>query len=149
MSEKRNSLQSLVSKCVGACAIALLVTASPAAAEVPLGTAFTYSGELLLGGAPVDEPVNGCAFEFSLWNDPLDAAPAAQVGSTLMQTEEVVGGRLTAAVDFGSDIFTGNARWLEIAVCCPSPCGDFTTLSPRQKLTPAPHALALRPSVTM
>ena len=52
-------------------------------------------------------------------------------------------GRFTVALDFGPDIFIGDARFMEIAVCCPSPCKDLTTLSPRQELTPAPHALAL------
>ena len=47
-------------------------------------------------------------------------------------------------LDFGEGAITGEARWLEIKVCCPSPCGgSYSTLTPRQKLTPAPHALAL------
>ena len=43
-------------------------------------------------------------------------------------------------LDFGSNAFGGDARWLQIAVQCSGDTG-FTTLSPRQPLTPAPYAL--------
>ena len=123
------------------CTLALLFASGTAlAGQTPVGTVFTYQGELSNGGVPVDEPLNGCDFEFSLWDADVDGS---QVGPTLTPTALVADGRFTVALDFGENIFTGNARWLKIAVCCPSPCVDFTTLSPRQELTPAPHALAL------
>lgn len=113
---------------------------NPALADVPVGTAVTYQGELEEAGSAVDDT---CDFEFSLWKDPVSVAGADKVGSTLAQTIVVADGRFTTALDFGGDIFTGGrALWLEIAVCCPSACA-VTTLSPRQELTPAPHALAL------
>jgi len=40
-------------------------------------------------------------------------------------------------LDFGSGVFTGNARWLEIAVRTNGASG-FVTLTPRQPLTPTP-----------
>ncbi len=143
MLEKRNSLRSMSLKCVGLLAIALLATAGPAAAQVPMGTAFTYEGQLLQGGNPVNDT---CEFEFSLWDDGNPAVPENQVGATLSETVIVEDGLLTVVLDFGADIFTGDARWLEIAVCCPpnvcsSPPTNFTTLSPRQELTPAPYSL--------
>ena len=46
--------------------LAILSGGSPAVAEVPVGTAITYQGELQQGGNPVDDM---CDFEFSLWND--------------------------------------------------------------------------------
>ena len=116
---------------------AILGDGSPAVAAVPVGTAFTYSGELQQGGSPVDDM---CDFEFSLWDDP-GTPPGIQVGSTLSQSIDVADGRFDVALDFGPDIFTGQARWLEIAVCCPAPCGPPTTLIPRQELTPAPYSL--------
>ena len=36
------------------------------------------------------------------------------------------------------------ARWLEVAVRCPAGSGDYATLDPRQELTAAPAALALK-----
>ena len=46
-------------------------------------------------------------------------------------------------LDFDQGAFIGDARWLEIRVCYPSGSCTLSTLEPRQKLTPAPHALAL------
>ena len=127
-----------LNSCILTLLCAVLWSGFPAAAEVPVGTAITYQGELQQGGSAVD---GMCAFEFSLWNDPASVNPLDQVGSTLMQTVDVAAGRFTATLDFGAGIFTGNARWLEIAVCCPVPCGPLTTLITRQELTPAPYSL--------
>jgi hypothetical protein len=41
--------------------------------------------------------------------------------------------------------FSGEARWLQIAVRCPAGSGTYTTLAPRQALTATPYALSLRP----
>ena len=49
-------------------------------------------------------------------------------------------GLFTVALDSGGGIFTGNPRWLELGVR-PNGGEDFTTLSPRQPLTPVPYAL--------
>ena len=49
----------------------------------------------------------------------------------------------TTLMDFGSGVFTGDARYLEIGVRPGTSIGDYTTLFPRQALTPAPYALAL------
>ena len=139
MSEKQNSLQSLGLKCATIVAVAVSAGSELSAAEGPPGTAFTYQGDLDEGGTPLDGTAN---FEFSLWDDPA-TPPGMQVGPTLSQTIVVADGRFTTSLDFGGDIFTGGrALWREIAVCCPSTC-TATTLSPRQELTPAPHALAL------
>ena len=46
-------------------------------------------------------------------------------------------------LDFGSDVFDGDARWLEIGVR-PGDQNDpniYTILSPRQKITPTPYAI--------
>ncbi|MCS7055401.1 MAG: hypothetical protein NZM18_04405 [Thermoflexales bacterium] len=109
------------------------------AALTNLGTAFTYQGRLTSSGAPV----NGtCDFEFSLWDS---ASGGTQIGSTQTHTGvSVTAGYFTiASLDFGSGAFNGRARWLAISVRCPTGSGSYTALSPRQALTPAPHALAL------
>jgi hypothetical protein len=101
------------------------------------GTGFTYQGQLKDTGGPV---TGLCDFQFGLWNA---SANGAQVGTTqTVSNVSVTNGLFTAQLDFGSNAFTGNARWLEIAVQC-SGDGGFTILSPRQALTPAPYALAL------
>ncbi|MHC4064237.1 MAG: hypothetical protein ACYSUI_07005 [Planctomycetota bacterium] len=115
-----------------------LVAQSQASGQLLLGTAFTYQGRLTLGGVPVTGP---CDFEFGLWDDP---AVGTQIGTT--QTENnvmVINGLFSVTIDFGSGAIDGDARWLDIAVRCPAGGGAFTPLSPRQELTPSPHALAL------
>ena len=105
------------------------------AGDPPLGTAFTYQGQLKQDG----NPVNGtCDFQFSLW----DAADdGTQIGSQTKTNVNVVNGLFTVQLDFGAGAFTGEARWLEIAVRCPAGSGSYTTLRPRQELTATPYAL--------
>ncbi|UCF35191.1 MAG: hypothetical protein JSV78_07775 [Phycisphaerales bacterium] len=117
------------------------VLAAPALlhAQTPVGTAFTYQGQIKQAGEPLDDTAD---FEFSLWNDPNSVDPGDQVGPTVAADNvSVDNGLFTVILDFGASIFTGDARWLEIAVRSPAGGGGFTTLSPRQELTPAPYAL--------
>jgi len=101
-----------------------------------MGTAFTYQGKLKAGGEPVNDD---CDVAFRLYDDPNGGS---QVGSAITRTVPISDGLFTVGLDFGGDIFTGDARWLGIRIKC-SGDGDFTTLTPRQALTPAPYALAL------
>ncbi len=89
-----------------------------------VGTAFTYQGELIDNGTPVDDD---CVFSFSLWDM---AAGGSQIGSTLTPTVTVTDGRFTEVLDFGDDRFPGSPRFLEMSVCCPAACTPSTTLSP-------------------
>ena len=52
---------------------------------------------------------------------------------------DVSNGLFTVTLDFGSGIFTGADRWLEINVRT-NGGGAFTTLSPRQRITTVPYA---------
>jgi len=102
----------------------------------PMGTAFTYQGQLTKAGVPVNDSAD---FEFRLYTQETDGS---QVGPMApVDDVDVVNGQFTARLDFGSSAFTGDARWLEIAVRVPSGSGGFTTLDPRQLVTPAPHAV--------
>jgi hypothetical protein len=105
--------------------------------QAAMGTAFTYQGQLKKGGALVNR---NCDFLFTLW----DAETGGnQIGPNQEKTNvPVTNGLFTVQLDFGTNAFQGDARWLQIAVKC---TGDTspTTLSPRQPLTPAPYALAL------
>ncbi len=55
----------------------------------------------------------------------------------------VSGGLFTTQIDVGGGVFYGMQRWLEIGVRPGGSTGAYTTLSPKQELTPAPYALAL------
>jgi hypothetical protein len=110
-----------------------LVTGIVAAA--PLGTAFTYQGKLADGGNLAQGIYD---FRFAIY----DAAESgAQIGTAITNSPvDVTNGLFTVSLDFGGGVFTGNARWLDIAVRT-NGGGAFTPLAPRQPLTPAPYAL--------
>lgn len=96
-------------------------------------TAFTYQGRLERAGGLISAD---CDMQFELYNA---AQEGSQVGTTIAATLPVTQSLFTAELDFGSAVFTGDDRWLEIDVRCP-PDSLFTTL-PRQALTSAPYAL--------
>jgi hypothetical protein len=108
----------------------------PQSLQSAIGTAFTYQGQLKNASGPVND---NCDFQFSLW----DAGNAGiSLASDLSHTSVAVSqGLFTVQLDFGVNVFDGEARWLEIAVRCPAGTGSYVTLTPRQPLTPAPYAL--------
>ncbi len=107
-------------------------------AQGPIGTSFTYQGQLKDGGLLANGPYD---FQFSLYDA---ASGGSQVGSTLTRDDVgVTDGLFTVELDFG-DVFDGNERWLEIAVRPGDSTGAYTTLAPRQQLTAAPYALHAR-----
>ncbi|MBP9901512.1 MAG: hypothetical protein KBH45_08640 [Verrucomicrobia bacterium] len=105
------------------------------AAHAQSTNAFTYQGRLNLGGTPATGQFD---LQFSLF----DAATAGiQYGITQTNlAAPVTNGLFTATLDFGSAVFSGNPRWLEIAVHGPGDT-NYTTLTPRQALTPTPYAI--------
>lgn len=109
-----------------------------AAPQAPLSTAFTYQGRLTDGGSPANGQYD---FEFKLYDDP---SSGAQVGSTIVKDNvNVAEGIFTVQLDFGaaSAILNGDARYLAIGVRPGSSTGAYTSLTPRQALTPTPYAL--------
>ena len=108
--------------------------------EAAVGSAFTYQGLLNENSSPVSA---NCDFEFSLWNA---ATGGTQVGSSVNKLNVGVSkGLFKADLDFGEAAFlTGEARWLQTLVRCPTGGGSYTTLTPRQALTTTPYALYTR-----
>jgi len=101
----------------------------------PIGTAFTYEGQLGVTGKP------GAGYydiAFSLYDAEEEGT---QIGPTLTRTF-IIGsnGVFMATLDFGPDAFNGEARWLELGVRT-NGNGAFTTLDPLQQVTPTPYAL--------
>jgi len=108
-------------------------------AQTPLGTHFTYQGQLRGSGIPV---VGNADFQFSLHDSEIGGN---QVGMTRSKTDvAIANGLFTFSLDFGATAFNGDARWIEVAVRSPAGAGGFTTLTPRQPLTAVPYALQTR-----
>ena len=109
-----------------------------------MGTAFTYQGRL--------ENASGlrsrtCAISSSACGTPSGAEARWATRPNQRPGVVVTDGLFTITVDFGTDAFNGDARWLAMKVCCcPSTCA-VQHVYPRQELTPAPYALALLPGV--
>ena len=115
-----------------------VVCASQAA---PMGTAFTYQGRLIEANSAADGLYD---FAFKLY----DANVAGTQKGIVIDVNEldVVDGLFTVLLDFGSNVFDGNAVWLEIGAR-PGSLKDpnaYTLLIPRQEITPAPYSLQTR-----
>jgi hypothetical protein len=108
---------------------AAMASGTAALASGPVGTTFTYQGQLQHNGEPASGEVD---LLFRLYDGP---AGFNQIGLTLFVEDfEISEGVFTIDLDFGEGVFTGDPRWLEITV-------DGTTLNPRQPIMPAPYAM--------
>ena len=107
-----------------------------------MGTEFTIQGQLKFNGQSVNED---CDFRFTLWDHATStnvlnqvAPPVDLTGSSAITLFD---GLFTAVLDFQQGALTGDDRWLQIMVCCSlGQCGNpptnYSTLGPRQKITP-------------
>jgi len=106
-----------------------------------MGRGFTYQGRLMDANNPADGLYD---FQFKLYDAPTD-------GNQLESTNDindldVIDGFFVVILDFGSDVFNGQGRWLQTAVRPgdSNDVNDFITLSPRHEITPVPYALQTR-----
>ncbi|MCU0771340.1 MAG: H-type lectin domain-containing protein [Verrucomicrobia bacterium] len=99
------------------------------------GTAFTYQGRL-------NDDANPASGIYDLRFTIYDSAGGSGVVAGPLDTTatSVSNGLFMVTLDFGRGVFTGEDRWLEIAVRTNGVAG-FSTLTPRQPLTPAPYAI--------
>ncbi len=113
----------------------ICITSSTALAQI---TAFTYQGKLADANNPSGN--GNYDMQFKLFDTPGVGTGTLQ-GSFTNPTVAVSSGNFTVTLDFGSDVFTGAPRYLEIGV---RPAGNpiaYTVLSPRQSITSTPYAI--------
>jgi hypothetical protein len=123
-------------KATVALALLALSTLNPQLSTVlAQGTAFTYQGRLNDGG----NPATGL-YDLSFTAYDAVTNGTAVSGVVTNAATPVSNGLFAVTLDFGAGVFTGPPRWLDLAVRT-NGGGAFTTLSPRQLLTPAPYAL--------
>jgi hypothetical protein len=98
-------------------------------------TAFSYQGRLDASGSPANGAYD---LEFAV----CDALTNGNVvaGPLTNSATGVTNGLFTVTLDFGNGVFTGPARWLQLAVRT-NGTGAFTTLLPRQQLLAAPYSI--------
>ncbi|MHC4643016.1 MAG: hypothetical protein ACYS32_15345, partial [Planctomycetota bacterium] len=119
--------------------VCLMVLLAKVSEAVSMGSVFTYQGRLMDANGPGDGLYD---FEFKLFDDP---CTGVQQGSTVDVNDlDVIDGYFTVELNFGSDVFNGDARWLDIGVRAGGSTGGFTSLSPRTEITPVPYALQTR-----
>ena len=119
-------------------ALAFLSTLNPQLSTLfAQGTAFTYQGRLQDGAGLANGRYD---LRFNLY----DALTLGNLVAGPQTNSPVVvsNGLFTVVLDFGAGVFTGPARFLEIAARSNGVAVAFTALNPRQGLTPAPYAIA-------
>ena len=117
-------------------ALALLAAGNLQPATVfAQGTAFTYQGRLNAGA----NAANGIYdLRFAIYDS---TNPGALIAGPITNSATgVTNGLFTVTLDFGSGVFNGADRWLDLAVRT-NGTSDFTPLLPRQWVTPAPGAI--------
>jgi hypothetical protein len=120
-------------------ALTLLLCVGPAWAQ---GNAFTYQGSLADGSAAA----NGT---YDLRLTVFDAAIGGNVvgNVTELPGQVVAEGLFTVTIDPGTGVFTGPGRWLELQVRSTG-APTYTTIAPRQALTPTPYAIRAASAAT-
>ena len=99
------------------------------------GTAFTYQGRLNGTGGPANGLYD---LQFTIYDANTNGS---QIGNLLTNAAIAVSNGLFAvALDFGTNIFTGPDRWLQIGVRT-NGISSFIPLNQRQQITPEPYAI--------
>jgi hypothetical protein len=133
MKNRKSLVQNLL-----AVLLTLLALLRLSALAAPLGNAFTYQGRLTDGGSLVTGSYD---LKFSLYDASVGGTLAGTPTSITLAPVLVTNGLFTVTLDFGNTTFSGEARWLEIAVRTNGSLSAHTPLIPRQQVTPAPYAL--------
>ncbi len=104
------------------------------AAGVALANEFTYQGVLNDGGSPATGLYD---LQFKLYDAPM--------GGNVLATQEnlgvtVIGGLFTVILNFGSEVFDGSERHIEVCVR-PGGGGGYTLLEPRNSIGTYPYSI--------
>ena len=117
--------------------LALLSTLNSQLSTFAQGTSFTYQGRLNDGTNPAGGHYD---FQFQVFDAGTNGSSYGSPNPNTATNVLVNNGLFTVVLDFGTGVFTGPDRWLQISSRTNGITG-FGTLSPRQKLTPSPYAI--------
>jgi len=114
--------------------LAALLFVLPAIELPAQTTAFTYQGQLQVNGSPA----NGL---YDLTFEVFDAdTNGTSFGVVTNAATDVGNGLFMVALDYGSGVFDGSQRWLEIGAVT-NGGGTSEVLTPRQPITSTPYAI--------
>ncbi len=100
------------------------------------GTSFTYQGFLTDQGVPANGVFD---FEFRVFDA---VTSGAQQGSLVTINDlGLTNGLFTVTLDPGAGVFTGGARWFNVAVRPGVSAGAYVNVVPRQPITATPYAV--------
>lgn len=115
--------------------IALAIQLLGGSVGLAQSSAFTYQGQLTAGG----QAAQG---SYEIRSSLFDAAVGGnQIGSVLVTNITTSNGLVLLNLDFGSQAFSGSARWLELAVHSSDSGDPLVTLAPRQLVSTTPYAV--------
>jgi len=103
----------------------------------PVGSGFSYQGELMDNGAPANDSYDMMFIAY----DQKEGGQSAPVVPTVNGVIVSDGLFNILSIDFGDFTFTGNEVWMEISVKKSSDAGGFETLVPRQRISAVPYAV--------
>jgi hypothetical protein len=117
--------------------IALFIACAAVTTAFAQSTAITYQGRLSDNGAPA----NG-TYELRFVLRSGATTNDAQVGPTLFIAPLAVSDAMfSTQLDFGSGVFTGAPRWLEVGVRTNGSASAYSVLLPLQRITATPYAM--------
>jgi collagen triple helix repeat protein len=116
------------------CLLATLLFSGIATAE-PVGSAFTYQGQLKDAGSPASGIYD---LQFALFTG---ASGDSVVDTVSVDDLAVTDGLISTSLDFTDAPYDGQALWVEVRVRPGTSSGSYTTLAPRQALNATPYAL--------
>jgi hypothetical protein len=131
--ERSTTMKTTLIKCT--IIIPLLLTVNSQLSAWAQGNAFTYQGHL----NDASTSANG-SYDLTFTMFGIASGGNAVAGPITNSSTGISNGLFTVTLNFGAGIFPGADRWLEISART-NGTGVFTTLSPRQKITPTPYAI--------
>ncbi|HZX92795.1 MAG TPA: hypothetical protein VFE67_19320 [Rudaea sp.] len=116
------------------CVLAMCLLCAGSALATPLGSDFTYQGQLTDNGSPANGHYD---LQFALF---VAASGGSAVDTITLTDQSISGGSINASLDFTDAPYNGQALWVEVSVRHAA-SGTYVALAPRQAITATPYAL--------
>ncbi|HET7064275.1 MAG TPA: hypothetical protein VFI49_08340 [Rudaea sp.] len=116
------------------CVLTACLLGAGSVLATPLGSDFTYQGQLTDNGSPASGHYD---LQFALF---VAASGGSAVDIVTLTDQTISGGSINASLDFTDAPYNGQALWVEVSVRHAA-SGSYVALAPRQAITATPYAL--------